>query len=73
MTQVNKMDRIIFVLIGFIMVILGLGILFEPRFYSFRYNYHFDLTGYNIPLGIFIIVVGILFIWRTLKKEKTKG
>ena len=66
------MERIMFILLGGSLFILGFAIVVNPRFYDFIYNYYFDFTGYNIPLGIFIIVVGILFIWTSLKKRKSK-
>jgi hypothetical protein len=58
------------VLLGAILVVLGIGIIKKPRFYSYKFDYNFDFTGYNIPLGIFMIVIGGMFIWTSLRKKK---
>jgi uncharacterized membrane protein len=66
------MDKAISIFLGFILIYLGIEILFDPRVYNPVYTYNFDFTGYNIPLGIFMIVVGIAFIWTTVKGKYRK-
>lgn len=62
-------EKIAPVLLGAILIFLGVGIIFEPRFYSYKFDYYFDFTGYNIPFGIFMIVVGGLLLWTNLKRK----
>jgi hypothetical protein len=62
-------EKIAPVLLGAILIFLGVGIIFEPRFYSYKFDYYFDFSGYNIPFGIFMMVVGVLFIWTTFKRK----
>ena len=63
------MNRIIFILLGTVWAIFGLSIIINPKFYSDKYHRYFDFTGYNIPFGIILIIIGGLFIWTTLKKS----
>lgn len=57
------------ILLGIVLIFLGIGIIRDPVFYSYKFGRNFDFTGYNIPFGIFVLVVGILFIWATLRKR----
>jgi len=34
----------------------------DPEFTSMYYRANYDFTGYNIPFGIALIVIGIIFI-----------
>jgi hypothetical protein len=61
-----------FYLLGVVLIVLGVGIIIEPRYQHVTSGYYFDFTGYNIPLGIFIIGVGIFLLWTTLKINKGK-
>jgi hypothetical protein len=67
------MNKFVFIFLGIVWGLFGILIIIDPKFYSWRYNYYFDFTGYNIPLGIFMIVVGGLFIWTSLRKKKKEG
>jgi hypothetical protein len=61
-----------FVLLGGLLVFLGIKIIRDPKLYSAIYQYTIDFTGYNIPLGIFIILVGIGFIWTSVSGKRRK-
>lgn len=67
-----KGEKILPILLGVILIFLGFGIVFKPKFYSYKFDYVIDFTGYNIPFGIFIIIVGVFFIWTTLRKKPEK-
>ena len=57
------------ILMGVILIFLGIKIIIHPRFYDFKGEY-FNLTGYNVPLGLFMVVLGILFIWTELRRKR---
>ncbi len=60
------------IFIGICLLIIGIMTIIHPKFYSYRYERYIDFTGYNIPLGVFMIVVGVLFIWTSFRKKKGK-
>ena len=62
-----------FILLGAVLIVLGLGIIIEPRYQHVTSGYYFDFTGYNIPFGIVLIIIGGLFIWTTLRKKEDKS
>ena len=47
---------------GIALLILGIRILYNPHIYNYVYKYEFDLTGFNIPLGLAVVIGGILFL-----------
>jgi hypothetical protein len=55
--------------IGTVLTVGGLFIILKPKFYNpiYRYSTYFDFTGYNIPLGICMIVLGLACLWTTWK------
>lgn len=63
------MEKIFQALLGICLIIFGMIIIRQPKFYSARF-YYIDFTGYNVPLGIFIITVGLCFIWLLFKRGK---
>jgi flagellar basal body-associated protein FliL len=63
------MNRIINILFGVLLVIFGLGIVIQPRWYSTKYEYYIDVTGYSLPLGIAFMIIGIAFIYAELKQK----
>jgi hypothetical protein len=58
--------------LGILLIIFGSLIIYQPAFYDRLYGIYFDFTGYNIPLGIFIIIVGIGFIWTSVRGKSRK-
>lgn len=54
--------------IGVILMLLGTRTIVKPTFYDAVYGY-IDLTGYNVPFGVFMIISGIWCIWIALKKK----
>lgn len=65
------MDKFFQTLLGIWLIIWGVIIIRDPKFNSARF-YYIDFTGYNVPLGIFLIVIGMSFIWLILKKRSKK-
>jgi hypothetical protein len=66
------MNRIGFTLLGLLSILLGGAIVLDPTVHNPILEYTIDFTGYNIPLGIFIILVGIGFIWTSLRRRNRK-
>ena len=64
------MNKFFFAILGGSLIIFGAGICFDPVFYDSRHGVTIDLTGFNVPIGLFTIVVGILLIWSIFKKGK---
>jgi hypothetical protein len=63
-------ERIIPILLGAFLTFFGFKIIFKPKYFNPIYEYFFDFSSYNIPFGIFMIIVGVLFIWTTLRRKK---
>ncbi len=66
----NKASKIPFLILGISWIIFGLGITIDPTFYDTRHHFYYDFAGYNVPLGIALIIVGIFCIWTSFKKKK---
>jgi hypothetical protein len=66
------MNKLIINLLGIVLIILGGGIIIQPRYKHITSGYYFDFSGYNIPLGIFIIIVGILVLTTSYNKKIPK-
>lgn len=64
------MDKLINTILGGSLILFGAGICFDPVFYDSRHGMTIDLTGFNIPFGIFLVVIGSWLIWSTYKKKK---
>ena len=63
------MNRYIHIFLGLVLVIFGIGIIIQPRWYSSKYEQYFDFTGVHVPVGTFFIVIGLLFFWVVLRKS----
>jgi len=63
------MKRLFFFLMGIIWGAFGLLVIIDPTFYDPDLGFFFDFTGYNVPFGIFIVVVGIIFIVVGLRRK----
>ena len=57
---------------GIVFCLFGITIIFKPTFYSSQYSFFVDLTGYNVPLGIFVFLWGLGIIWTAIKSVKKK-
>ena len=54
--------------LGISLIICGTIIMYKARFHNLA-GLHFDLTGYNIPVGLFMVFVGIACLWKTWKDK----
>jgi hypothetical protein len=56
---------------GITFIIFGLIVITQPVLHGpLFYQYDFDLRGFNIPLGILMIIFGLGFIWTSLTSRK---
>jgi hypothetical protein len=60
------------IVLGILLILVGLEVILYPVAYNPIYQYTFDLRGYNIPFGIFMILVGIRFLWISWTSRKKK-
>ncbi len=63
------MDSFGFRMLGGIMILWGIGIWFDPINHSSKFLMTFDYTEIRIPLCLFSIIIGSLFIWTTFRKK----
>lgn len=61
-------EKIFYILGGLIIIAFGIFIIIHPKIYE--YGQAVDLTGYNIPLGILIIIMGAYLIWIQFKQNE---
>lgn len=66
------MEKVGGVFLGLVLIILGAMLIIQPVFYDRLMEYTFDLRGYNIPLGIFMVILGIGFIWTSVRGKRRK-
>lgn len=57
--------------LGFLLSVWGVLIVMNPKYYGYVYGRYFDFTAYHVPLGIFVIALGLLFLVTGLRKKPT--
>jgi len=67
-----KGDIFTFLILGFVLIFLGILILIDPKFYDPIYDITFDFSAYKYPLGILMIIIGVLFVWSDLSKKELR-
>lgn len=61
--------KFFYLVIGFSLVILGIGIIYDPVFYDTRHYFVHDFTEIKWPFGIFLTATGIGLLYVTLIKR----
>lgn len=56
------------ILLGSCLVGLGYKIVMKPVYFSYRYGFNVDFTGFNVPLGMSMAAAGVLFLWLGFTK-----
>jgi hypothetical protein len=59
-------------LLGIVLTLWGVMVMLRPKFYHSGFGRFFDFTGYHIPFGLFVVGMGILFVWTTLRNMRRK-
>ena len=67
------MTRIINILLGIGLVFHGISILDNPVWNSDKLGYRVDITGYNIPIGIILILLGLYTLYKMLMAPRYTG
>ncbi len=62
------MMRLIFLILGILLILEGYAMIVQPRFYSLRFHRYLDFSDYNLPFGILMIIVGLLFVGTEFRK-----
>ena len=62
----------IYRILGFVLILWGIRICFDPIQYSSKFGVTFDYTGINLPFGLFLAALGSYFVWSTFRKNKRK-
>lgn len=56
-------------ILGFALVFWGVRIWLNPMQYSSKYHWIFDYSEIRVSFSGMLIIVGILFLWTTYRKE----
>jgi hypothetical protein len=48
------------------MIFFGFFINFSPRLYVPVSDIYLDFAGFNLSMGVFMIVIGVVLIWTSL-------
>ena len=67
------MNKLTFAALGVALIASGITICFNPVLDCNLHGDMVDFTGFNVPLGLFHIAVGVLSIWSVFKKRKKDG
>ncbi len=59
--------------LGVSLISLGIIVINNPKFTTARFQgVYIDLTGFNVPFGVAVIIFGLLFIFFELTKDRSK-
>ena len=67
------MEKILPALLGCVLILYGIQVFLDPIYYDSKHGVTMDFTGINHPFGIFVIIVGCLFLWTTFRKKGGKN
>ncbi len=54
---------------GIILIIAGIAIMVNPKYYSYAYSITVDFSEIKFPLGFAFIVIGSAIIWFAQKRK----
>ena len=63
------MDKIIFLLLGIVLIVFGLSRLFRRHYHDILFDWEIDFGSYHYLFGIFGMIVGVIFIYLSFKKS----
>ena len=64
----DRVEKTVYILLGLIIIAGGILTIKVPHMYWWGAS--IDHTGFNIPLGSAIIIMGVYRIWLALKGKK---
>jgi hypothetical protein len=65
--------RNFFILMGLILGIFGVLIIIDPAFYSSYLHQYVDLSDVRWQVGLFFIVLGVLFVGSSFRKKAVEA
>ena len=57
------------IILGFSLCIFGIGIIHDPIFHDKKHNFIYDFTEVKLPFGVFLILLGIGFLYCSFRKK----
>lgn len=57
-----------YIFIGLSLAIFGIGIIYDPIFHDTKHNFIHDFTEVKWPFGVLLILIGIGFLYFSLRK-----
>ena len=63
------MNKFFLSILGSSLIIFGFGIVMDPKFYDSKHGFQYDFTGFYLPFGGFLILIGSLILWSALRKK----
>jgi putative Mn2+ efflux pump MntP len=66
------MNNTIFKVLGGVLTFSGISIWLNPSYFSSRFRITFDFTVIKWPFGGILIILGIFFIWSSLRSKNSK-
>ena len=64
------MEKYGYAFLGCVLILLGMSIYADPILHDSKHGVIIDFTGVNHLYGVFMIIVGSLFLWTTFRKRK---
>jgi hypothetical protein len=68
-----NLDKAGAILTAAIIIILGGKIIYHPRWYAWFRQREIDLTGFNVPFGIALVVMGFCILWIGVIKPRKEN
>ena len=62
------MNKIFVFILGASLIVFGIGIIINPDFYDSKHDFHVDFSEIKIPFGLFLCILGAIFIFLTYRK-----
>jgi hypothetical protein len=56
------------IILGLLMILFGFFINYTPRLYVPVSDINLDFAGFSLSVGIFMVVVGVVLIWTSLRE-----
>ena len=58
-----------YIILGLSLAIFGIGIIYDPTFHDTKHNFIYDFSDVKWPLGIFLTLLGVAFLYFSLRRK----
>ena len=62
-------QKILSLLLGTSLILYGIFTIIQRGYYSSKFDFYFDFGPYHYLLGAFITIVGVLFVYTSLRTK----